>query len=54
LPFLSLWQEWAPLRLIAANGVYSAFIIWIMGDLVLSVLSPPMFSPAMDPRQVYV
>ena len=54
LPFLSLWQEWAPLRLIAANGVYSAFIIWIMGDLVLSGLSPPMFSPAMDPRQVYV
>jgi hypothetical protein len=54
LPFLSLWQGWAPLRLIVANGVYSAFIVWIMGDLVVSVLSPPMFSIAMDPRQVYV
>ena len=54
LPFLSLWQDWAPPHLIAASGVYSAFIIWIMGDLVWSVLSPPTFSPAMDPRQVYV
>jgi cellulose synthase (UDP-forming) len=54
LPFLSLWLEWAPLPLIAASGVYSAFIIWVMGDLVLSVLSRPIFSPAMDPRQVYV
>jgi cellulose synthase (UDP-forming) len=53
LPFLSLWQGWAPPELIAAAGVYSAFIIWIMGDLVWWQLNPPNFSPAMDPRQVY-
>jgi len=53
-PFISLWQGWALPQLIVCNAIFSAFIIWIMGDLVLAVLSGPRWSPAMDPRQVYV
>jgi len=53
LPFISLWQGWALPQLIVCNAVFSAFIIWIMGDLVLAVLSGRRWSPAMDPRQVY-
>jgi hypothetical protein len=53
LPFVSLWRGWALPQLILCNAVFSAFIIWVMGDLVLAVLSGPRWKPAMDPRQVY-
>ena len=53
LPFISLWQGWASPHLIFCNAVFSAFIIWVLGDLVLAVLAGPEWSPAMDPRQVY-
>ena len=35
------------------NSIFSAGIIWILGDLVLAVVDKPRWSPAMDPRQVY-
>jgi cellulose synthase (UDP-forming) len=53
LPVLALLQGWAEPRLIFFNSIFSALIIWIMGDLVLAVLIRPRWLPAMDPRQVY-
>jgi cellulose synthase (UDP-forming) len=53
LPLLSLWQGWALPQLVLCNAVFSAFIIWVMGDLALAVLAGPRWSPAMDPRRVY-
>ncbi len=53
LPFVSLWQQWALPQLVVCNAIFSAFIIWLMGDLVRVVLNGPRFSPAMDPRHVY-
>jgi len=54
LPFLSLWQSWALPRLIGFNALFSAFIVWVLGDLVLAAVAKPRWSPARDPRQVYV
>ena len=53
LPVVALWRGWGEPRLIFFNSVFSASIIWILGDLVLAVLSGPKWLPAMDPRQVY-
>lgn len=53
LPFLSLHLGWAPPHLIVSNGFFSAFIIWVMADLVLAGLKKPQWQPTMDPRQVY-
>ncbi len=53
LPFLSLHLGWAPPHLIVFNGFFSAFIIWVLADLVLAGLKKPQWHPAMDPRQVY-
>ena len=53
LPVLALCLGWAEPRLIFFNSVFSAFIIWILGDLVLAVMTRPIWRPAMDPRQVY-
>jgi cellulose synthase (UDP-forming) len=53
LPVLALWQGWVEPRLIFFNAVFSALIIWILGDLVLAVMIKPKWRPAMDPRRVY-
>jgi hypothetical protein len=53
LPILSLQLGWAPPHLIVWNGFFSAFIIWVIADLVLAGLKKPQWQPAMDPRQVY-
>lgn len=53
LPFLSLHMGGAPTHLIVSNGFFSAFIIWVMADLVLAGLKKPQWQPAMHPRQVY-
>jgi cellulose synthase (UDP-forming) len=53
LPFLSLQLGWAPPHLIVLNGFFSAFVIWVLADLVLAGLKKPQWQPAMDPRQVY-
>ena len=53
LPFLSLWLGWALPRLVACNAIFSAVIIWILGDLVLAAWAKPQWRPALDPRQVY-
>ncbi len=53
LPLISLWQGWAFPTLILFNSIFSAGIIWILGDLVLAVMDKPRWGPAMDPRQVY-
>ncbi|MGO8762522.1 MAG: glycosyltransferase [Desulfobaccales bacterium] len=53
LPVLALLQGWGEPRLIFFNSIFSALIIWIMGDLVLAVMVRPRWRPATDPRQVY-
>ncbi len=53
LPGISMWQGWAPPGLVFFNSIFSAVIIWILGDLVLAVMEKPRWSPAADPRQVY-
>jgi hypothetical protein len=53
LPLASLWLGWAPPRLIVFNAIFSAFIIWVLGDLVPAALAKPRWVPAMDPRRVY-
>jgi cellulose synthase (UDP-forming) len=53
LPFISLWLGWAEPRLIVLNAMFSAFIIWVLADLLLASVSKPRWVPAMDPRQVY-
>ena len=53
LPVAALLQGWSEPRLIFFNSIFSALIIWIMGDLVLAVVARPTWRPAMDPRQVY-
>ncbi len=53
LPLASLWRGWALPQLVLCNSFFSAFIIWVMADLVQAVLAGPRWSPAMDPRQVY-
>jgi cellulose synthase (UDP-forming) len=53
LPLIALCQAWGPPRLIFFNSIFSAFIIWILGDLVLAAMIRPNWRSAMDPRQVY-
>jgi cellulose synthase (UDP-forming) len=53
LPVVSMVQGWASPLLIFFNSIFSACLIWIMGDLVLAVWERPKWPPAMDPRQVY-
>jgi cellulose synthase (UDP-forming) len=53
LPMLALWHGWGEPRLIFFNSLFSALIVWILGDLVLAVMIRPRWRPAMDPRQVY-
>jgi cellulose synthase (UDP-forming) len=53
LPLAALLRGWCEPRLIVFNSVFSALIIWILGDLVLAVLIRPKWLPAMDPRRVY-
>ncbi|MBW1916713.1 MAG: glycosyltransferase [Deltaproteobacteria bacterium] len=53
LPFISIYYGWAPLRLIATNALFSAFTIWVLGEMVILGLRKPQWSPSMDPRLVY-
>jgi cellulose synthase (UDP-forming) len=53
LPFLSLYYGWAPLRLIATNALFSAFVIWVLGEMVILGLSKPQWRVSMDPRLIY-
>lgn len=53
LPLLSLHFGWAPVNLVVFNSLFSAFVIWTLGDLILAGLKRPQFAPTMDPRQVY-
>lgn len=53
LPFLSLYYGWAPLRLIATNALFSAFAIWVLGEMVILGISKPQWSASMDPRLIY-
>lgn len=53
LPVAALLRGWCEPRLVFFNSVFSAAIIWILGDLVLAVVTRPRWLPAMDPRRVY-
>ncbi len=53
LPLLSLHFGWAPVNLVVFNSLFSAFVIWTLGDVILVGLQRPQFSAATDPRQVY-
>jgi len=53
LPLLSLWLGWVLPRLIVFNALFSAAIIWLLADLVLTVIAKPQWSPVLDPRRFY-
>ncbi|MHB9075677.1 MAG: glycosyltransferase family 2 protein [Desulfobaccales bacterium] len=53
LPVVALLRGWCEPRLVFFNSVFSAAIIWILGDLVLAVMIRPRWLPAMDPKRVY-
>jgi cellulose synthase/poly-beta-1,6-N-acetylglucosamine synthase-like glycosyltransferase len=53
LPVVALLQGWCEPRLVFFNSIFSAMIVWILGDLVLAVVARPRWLPAMDPRRVY-
>jgi cellulose synthase (UDP-forming) len=53
LPVAALLLNWCGPRLVFFNSLFSAVIIWILGDLVWAVVIKPRWHPAMDPRQVY-
>lgn len=53
LPILSLQLGWAPANLVVFNSFFSAFIVWVLADLVLAGFRKPQWHPAADPRQVY-
>jgi cellulose synthase (UDP-forming) len=53
LPVIALLRNWCEPRLVFFNAIFSALIIYILGDLVLAVAIRPRWHPAMDPRQVY-
>jgi cellulose synthase/poly-beta-1,6-N-acetylglucosamine synthase-like glycosyltransferase len=53
LPFISIWQGWASPRIVFFNSLFSAWIIWVLSDLVLAVAEKPRWNPVMDPRRVY-
>ncbi|OPX20553.1 MAG: hypothetical protein BZ151_03405 [Desulfobacca sp. 4484_104] len=53
LPFISMYSGWASLRLIATNALFSAFTIWVLGEMVILGLQKPQWSSSTDPRLVY-
>jgi cellulose synthase (UDP-forming) len=53
LPFLSLHYGWASPRLIVTNSFFSAFTIWVLGEMIIISLSRPQWKSAMDPKLVY-
>jgi cellulose synthase (UDP-forming) len=53
LPFLSLSQGWASPRLIAANALFSAFTIWVLGEMIFLALSTPRWITRPHPRLIY-
>jgi cellulose synthase (UDP-forming) len=52
LPFLALWREWASPRLIATNSLFSAFTIWVLGEMIFLALSKPRWTAGPHPRLV--
>ena len=53
LPFLSLSLGWASPRLIGANGLFSAFTIWVLGEIIFLAFSKPQWQSRPHPRLVY-
>jgi cellulose synthase (UDP-forming) len=53
LPFVSLARGWASPRLIAANALFSAFTIWVLGEMIFLACSKPQWTAGRQPRFVY-
>jgi cellulose synthase (UDP-forming) len=53
LPFISLAQGWASPRLIGANALFSAFTIWVLGEIIFLAFSKPQWQSRLHPRLVY-
>lgn len=53
MPFLALTLGWAHPHLIAFNGLFSGFVIWVLAEVVVAGLKRPQWHPSRDPRQVY-
>jgi hypothetical protein len=53
LPFLSLSYGWASPRLIGANALFSAFTLWVLGEMVFLALSQPRWKSRPHPGLIY-
>lgn len=53
LPFVALTYGWASPRLIAANAVFSAFTIWVLGEMIFLALAKPRWQASVHPSLVY-
>ncbi len=53
LPFVALSRGWAAPRLIAANAPFSAFTIWVLGEIIFMALSRPQYRASPHPSLVY-
>lgn len=53
LPFLALADGWASPRLIAANAPFSAFTLWVLGEMIFLALSRPRWQTETRPDVVY-
>lgn len=53
LPFLSLSYGWAAPRLIVTNAIFSAFIIWVLGEMLVLAVSKPRWLANPHPNLIY-
>lgn len=53
LPFVALHYAWASPRLVAANALFSALAIWILGEMIFLALSRPRWHTRPHPSLVY-
>lgn len=53
LPFLSLNYQWASPRLVATNALFSAFVVWVLGEMIILGCSRPKWLYNLHPHLVY-
>ncbi|MBM4287266.1 MAG: glycosyltransferase [Deltaproteobacteria bacterium] len=53
LPFLALAFAWASPRLIAANAPFSAFTLWVLGEMIILAYTRPQWASRPQYQPVY-